>query len=97
MDGDKFTLALTLKQATKFLRSLAFVIHTQFIIAGRVMVVGIATCYGQGGPRIESRRGQVLPYPSRRAPMFTQLSARWILPPFPDLKRPGMDWTTKSI
>jgi len=95
MHGDKFTIALTLKQTTNFPTSLAFVIHTQCIIVRRDSVVGIATCYGYGGPGIKSRRGQILPYPSRRTPMPTQPPARWILRLFPDLKRPGMDWTTQ--
>jgi len=72
MHGDKFTLALTLKQATNFLTSLAFVIHIQCTTVGRVIVVGIATCCGQGGLRIESRRGWGSLYPSRWAPMPTQ-------------------------
>lgn len=79
MHGAKFTPALTLKQTTNFLTSLTFVIRTQCIIVGKVIVVCIATCYGKGGLGIESRRGRGPPYPSRRAPMHSQPPARWIL------------------
>jgi hypothetical protein len=97
MHGDKFTPALTLEQTTKFLTSLAFVIHTQRIFVGRNSVVGNATCYGKGGPGIESRRGRDLPYPARRSPVPTQPPARWILRLFPEVQQPGMAWTTQSI
>lgn len=87
--GDKSTLALTIKQTTNFLTSLAFVIHTQYIIVGRV----IATCYGQSGLGIEFLRGRVSPYPPRRPPMPKKSPARWILRLFHDLNsaRDGLD------
>jgi len=52
-------------------------------------VVGIATRYGQDGPGIASRWGQVFPHPSRPAMGPTQPTIKWVPCLFPGVKTAG--------
>jgi hypothetical protein len=56
---------------------------------GRDSSVGIATCYGLGGPGIESRWGRDFPQPSRPALGPTNHLYNGYRVPLPGVKRPG--------
>ena len=52
------------------------------MIMGCDSVVGIATCYGLNGPRIESRWGGDFSHPSRLVLVPIQLPVQWALDHF---------------
>jgi hypothetical protein len=60
-----------------------------YINVGRDSAVGIATCYGLDGPRIESRWGRDFSQPSRPALGPTQPPIQWVPGLFPGGKAAG--------
>ena len=67
--------------------------ETTCFVGGRDSSVGIATCYGLGGPGIESRWGRDFLHPSRQVLGPTQSPVQWVqhnlkLYPEPDQSSP---------
>ena len=65
---------------------------------GRGSLIGMATCYGRDGSKMESRWGPDFPLTSRPALGPTQPLVQWVPGLFPGSKRPerGFDHTVPS-